>query len=84
MIRPGGNISDDGVDYKSVSSENIHSVGWRDGCLFVRFHKDGVITRKYIYYQVPHSAFENMPLTHTGSQWFNQYIKRGGYVYDQF
>lgn len=83
-IRPEGNISDEGVVYKSVNSTNIHSVGWRGGCLFVRFHKNGVITRRYIYYQVPETAFENMPYDHTGSQWFIPFIKNGGYQYDEF
>lgn len=70
-IRDGGNINDDGIQYTHVDSTNVHSVGWRGGALFVRFRKsktDGSVGRRYVYYQVPESLWNAMPLVHTGSE----------------
>jgi hypothetical protein len=67
---------DSGVSYVDVDSTNVHSVGYSNGTLFVRFKdkKTGEICARYTYADVPESLFRTMPLTHTGT-WLCRNVK---------
>ncbi len=62
-----------------VSSSNISSIGYdtRTQTLEIEFHSGSV----YQYHRVPSGLYQGLMSASSHGQYFDAYIKRGGYAY---
>lgn len=69
------------MDYVSVSSTNIAAVGYDDEqtLLGVRFLNG----REYHYFGVPRDVFDALLSAPSVGQYFNAYVRKGGYAFQQ-
>lgn len=54
-----------------VSSSDIHSVGYENGTLYIRFNSGGL----YAYYNVPQNVYTNLMNASSKGRFFHQNIK---------
>lgn len=60
-----------GVDFVEVESSNIHSIGWTNSLLYVKFHRGGV----YRYNDVPKVIFDDMLQAESMGKYLNEEVK---------
>ena len=59
------------MDYTLVESSNIHSVGWANEKLCVRFHHG----KEYVYEGVPHDVYVGMLQAPSAGKYLNAEVK---------
>jgi hypothetical protein len=69
------------MDFVAVASSTISGVGYDDatGVLAVRFNSG----TEYHYYGVPRDVYEGFFSAPSVGQYFNVYVKRAGYAFQQ-
>jgi hypothetical protein len=64
---------------RPVKSSNLHSVGWKDGILIIKFNN----RRVYQYPNVPQEIFEGLVRAESPGRVFHRYIYDQGWEYKE-
>lgn len=68
------------VMHETPSSDQIDSVGYEDGNLYVRFKRGHAL---YVYYNVPEYIYRDLIVESSPGSYLSKHVKKAHYKYDR-